>query len=354
QWKSRASAEAKAWSDGVGPGESLRLGEARGKADSVSPRGLRPASTPVGGMAARNGGGQESAALMNYLARVKDECKPAIYSAFISLMNAYHGNMLNVDAFLDELYVLFSPRVYLLADVKPLVDESYHQRIDELCDKVRSGAGGGGGGGGGDGGAGTVGDNYSLPATLNAFSSLPESNITGASGSNNTHSRGPVSSGSDAAGGVKAEARSNTPLRGGSAAGNSAETHSTVAGASPSTRNGPSSPPMPLEALGGSTGVGVGVGVGGGHSVASAAASMRSGKRNEETEGILSMSSPSTRVLSSDQADATDIAELLSGIEEPSVDSALLDFMMCDNDNTPPLGASAPALEPPSLSIQQP
>lgn len=44
-------------------------------------------------MAAMAGGGQESAALMNYLARVKDECKPAIYSAFISLMNAYHGNM---------------------------------------------------------------------------------------------------------------------------------------------------------------------------------------------------------------------------------------------------------------------
>lgn len=44
-------------------------------------------------MAARTGGGQESVALMNYLARVKDECKPAIYSAFISLMNAYHGNM---------------------------------------------------------------------------------------------------------------------------------------------------------------------------------------------------------------------------------------------------------------------
>lgn len=38
-------------------------------------------------------GGQDSVALMHYLARVKDECKPAIYSAFISLMNAYHGNM---------------------------------------------------------------------------------------------------------------------------------------------------------------------------------------------------------------------------------------------------------------------
>lgn len=41
-----------------------------------------------------NRGGQESQALMNYLlARVKEECKPAIYSHFISLMNAYHGNM---------------------------------------------------------------------------------------------------------------------------------------------------------------------------------------------------------------------------------------------------------------------
>lgn len=38
-------------------------------------------------------GGQESEALLGYLARVKDECKPAIYSAFICLMNAYHGNM---------------------------------------------------------------------------------------------------------------------------------------------------------------------------------------------------------------------------------------------------------------------
>lgn len=42
---------------------------------------------------ANNRGGQESVALMHYLARVKDECKPAIYSAFICLMNAYHGNM---------------------------------------------------------------------------------------------------------------------------------------------------------------------------------------------------------------------------------------------------------------------
>jgi len=38
-------------------------------------------------------GGQESQALMNLLARVKEECKPAIYSAFIRLMNGYHGNM---------------------------------------------------------------------------------------------------------------------------------------------------------------------------------------------------------------------------------------------------------------------
>ena len=42
---------------------------------------------------ANNRGGQESVALMHYLARVKDECKPAIYSAFICLMNAYHGNL---------------------------------------------------------------------------------------------------------------------------------------------------------------------------------------------------------------------------------------------------------------------
>lgn len=38
-------------------------------------------------------GGQESDALMSYLAMVKDQCKPPVYSAFISLINAYHGNM---------------------------------------------------------------------------------------------------------------------------------------------------------------------------------------------------------------------------------------------------------------------
>ncbi|CAM9719132.1 unnamed protein product, partial [Ectocarpus fasciculatus] len=97
-------------------------------------------------------------------------------------------------------------------------------------------------------------------------------------------------------------------------------------------------------------------GGGGGGSSGKASAPARS---NDELEGMLSLrrgkeSSPSTRVLSSDLADATDIADLLSGIEEPGVDAALLDFMMCDNDNTPVLGAAAPSAEPPTLNIQQP
>lgn len=45
---------------------------------------------------------------------------------------------LAVDALLDELFALFSPRVFLLAGIKPLVDKSYHPRIEELCGKVRS------------------------------------------------------------------------------------------------------------------------------------------------------------------------------------------------------------------------
>lgn len=42
-----------------------------------------------------------------------------------------------MDALLDELFTLFSPRVHLLVGIKPLVDKSHHQRIDELCGKVR-------------------------------------------------------------------------------------------------------------------------------------------------------------------------------------------------------------------------
>ena len=43
-------------------------------------------------------------------------------------------------------------------------------------------------------------------------------------------------------------------------------------------------------------------------------------------------SSPSTRVMSTDLADATDIAELLSGIEEPSVDSVSSTVaLLCSN-----------------------
>ncbi|CAM9186236.1 unnamed protein product, partial [Sphacelaria rigidula] len=87
--------------------------------------------------AAGRSGGQESEALMVFLASVKEECKPPVYSAFISLMNAYHGNMLAVNALLDELFALFSPRVHLLAGIKPLVDKSHHPRIDELCGQVR-------------------------------------------------------------------------------------------------------------------------------------------------------------------------------------------------------------------------
>lgn len=46
-------------------------------------------------------------------------------------------NRLAVDALLDELFALFSPRVHLLAGIKPLVDKSHHARIDELCGQVR-------------------------------------------------------------------------------------------------------------------------------------------------------------------------------------------------------------------------
>ncbi|CAM9487810.1 unnamed protein product, partial [Ectocarpus sp. 12 AP-2014] len=282
-------------------------------------------------MASRAGGGQESLALMNnYLAKVKDECKPAIYSAFIRLMNAYHGNTLKVDAFLDELYVLFSPRVYLLADVKPLVDESYHQRIDELCDKVRTGGSGGGGGGGG-------GDGLSFPPTLDALASSP-----GSSNGNNINSR--TAAGTDGGSGIKAEPRSTNPIRGGSGAGSEAEA-SAAGGGSSEVRSGTSSllsPPTMVDATSG----------GGSSGKASAPA-----RSNDELEGMLSLrrgkeSSPSTRVLSSDVADTTDMADLLSGIE-PGVDAALLNFMMCDNDNTPVLGAAAPPAEPPTLNIQQ-
>lgn len=49
----------------------------------------------------------------------------------------YNGNRLAVDALLDELFALFSPRVRLLAGIKPLVDKSHHARIDELCGQVR-------------------------------------------------------------------------------------------------------------------------------------------------------------------------------------------------------------------------
>ncbi|CAM9804481.1 unnamed protein product, partial [Ectocarpus sp. 4 AP-2014] len=294
-------------------------------------------------MAGRAGRGQESLALMNnYLAKVKDECKPAIYSAFIRLMNAYHGNTLNVDAFLDELYVLFSPRVYLLADVKPLVDESYHQRIDELCDKVRTGGSGGGGGGGGDG--------LSFPPTLNALASSP-----GSSNGSNINSRSAAAAAAAAVpavgggSGIKAEPRSTNPIRGGSGAGSEAE-ESAAGGGSSEARSGTSSllsPPTMADATSGGGG-------GGGGSSGKASAPARS---DDELEGVLSLrrgkeSSPSTRVLSSDLADTTDMADLLSGIE-PGVDAALLDFMMCDNDNTPVLGAAAPPAEPPTLNIQQ-
>lgn len=198
--------------------------------------------------------------------------------------NKSSTSRLNVDAFLDELYVLFSPRVYLLSDVKPLVDESYHQRIDELCDKVRSGAGGGGGS------AGSVGENYSLPAALNTFSPSSESKLTSANSTSNNNSSGGLASSSvsDTAGGVKAEARSNTPLRGGGGTGNNAETHSAAAtGVSSSARNGSSSPSMPLEAAGGMPSGGLGGGSG--HGVTSVAVSVQSGRRNDETEGMLSM-----------------------------------------------------------------
>lgn len=38
-------------------------------------------------------GGDESQALLRFLAKAKKECKPQIYTACITLMNAYHGNM---------------------------------------------------------------------------------------------------------------------------------------------------------------------------------------------------------------------------------------------------------------------
>ncbi|CAM9886547.1 unnamed protein product, partial [Ectocarpus sp. 6 AP-2014] len=288
-------------------------------------------------MASRAGGGQESLALMNnYLAKVKDECKPAIYSAFIRLMNAYHGNTLHVDAFLDELYVLFSPRVYLLADVKPLVDESYHQRIDELCDKVRTGGSSGGGGGGGDG--------LSFPPTLNALASSP-----GSSNGNNINNRTAAAvPGIGGGSGINAEPRSTNPIRDGSGAGSEAEA-SAAGGGSSEARSGTSSllsPPTMADATSG-----------GGGGVGSSGKASAPARSNDELEGMLSLrrgleSSPSTRVLSSDLPDTTDMAGLLSGIE-PGVDAALLDFMMCDNDNTPVLGAAAPPAEPPTLNIQQ-
>lgn len=51
-------------------------------------------------------------------------------------MNAFPPHRLTVDALLDELYTLFSPRVFLLAGIKPLVDKVHHSRIDDLCGKV--------------------------------------------------------------------------------------------------------------------------------------------------------------------------------------------------------------------------
>lgn len=116
---------------------------------------------------------------------------------------------LAVEAFLDELYVLFSPRVHLLADVKPLVDASYHQRVDELCDKVRSS-----GGGAGVGGDGTT---YSFPAALGALSSSSQRTTTNStSSSNNSVLASPAVPSPRGGGGVKGETWPNPLQRGGS------------------------------------------------------------------------------------------------------------------------------------------
>lgn len=172
-----------------------------------------------------------------------------------------------MDAFLDELYVLFSPRVYLLADVKPLVNESYHKRIDELCDKVRSGGGGGGNGG----------DSYSLPPALNAFVSSSTDTVTNGNGSMVASSG--ESSAAGAGGGAKSEMRTTSPLGGGSGSTSEAAVvavaPAVVTGKHSLTINGAPSPQFPLQgcARGGVSGGGSG----------------QSSKGNDELESILSL-----------------------------------------------------------------
>lgn len=154
-----------------------------------------------------------------------------------------------MDAFLDELLVLFSPRVHLLADVKPLVDASYHKRVDELCDKVRSGGGVGVGG---------AGNSYSLPAALGAFTSSSQQTTTSSTSSTTSS--------------ILASSAVSSPGRGGS--GNtkegglaslsvsvSAAAAATVTAAA--TGNGTSSPTLPLKVATAGGGGGRGVSRGG-------------------------------------------------------------------------------------------
>lgn len=63
---------------------------------------------------------------------------PSLRLVHLAKRGAKMNCRLAVDALLDELYVLFSPQVFLLAGLKSLVDEVHHPRIDELCGKARS------------------------------------------------------------------------------------------------------------------------------------------------------------------------------------------------------------------------
>lgn len=86
-----------------------------------------------------------------------------------------------MDALLDELFVLFSPQVFLIAGIKPLVDKSHHARIDELYAKARNAGGGGvrGVGGGSTSSATSLSINPTPSRSQISFLAAPSDNGNG-------------------------------------------------------------------------------------------------------------------------------------------------------------------------------